>query len=506
VTLATTSLAPGESTEGTITHIVLESDAPSVTNTATATGTDPLGGTVNDTDPCRINVAIGPDIEVIKTASLTGTCPGTDPLNACIGDTVTYCFNVTNTGDVTLTNVTVVDDIYGHVTLATNTLAPGDSTLGTLTHVATVADIPSVTNIATVSATDPLGGIVTDDDDCTVNTEINPGIRVTKTASPPGGPPGTDITFTITVTNAGDCLLDPVMVVDTLPGEMSYVSSSPAADSHDGTITWNNVGPLDVGASKTIKLVARIDEGAAGMLENLACATGTPPVGADVHDCDTAVIEVLAKTIEPPEKTLFDITTEIKSDGIVIEGEQFGWETGNGNLLNNPPLIPGEAVGGIKYDEKMISLNGTTKFEKRFGVNTNVTPNIEVSKSIGYKSGDLGSLSYAEQVGMRYYGASPPLSSTTTCEEVNAYSKMVVTDVDATTETEVGIIETDERDLLYEIDAEGKGSVSAGVDTFVEGGGDVDTPASRMMYEDKSDAYGGNFTFRKEIGYTSNPP
>jgi hypothetical protein len=105
----------------------------------------------------------------------------------------------------------------------------------------------------------------------------------------------------------------------------------------------------------------------------------------------------------------------------VIEGEQFGWETGNGNLLNNPPLSPGEAVGGIKYDDKMISSNGTTEFEKSFGVNTNVMPNIAVTKDIGYKSGDLGSLSYDEQAGMRYSGASPPLSSTTKCENVNAY-------------------------------------------------------------------------------------
>ena len=179
----------------------------------------------------------------------------------------------------------------------------------------------------------------------------------------------------------------------------------------------------------------------------------------------------------------------------MIEGEQFGWMTGNGNLLNNPPISPGEAVGSIKYDEKMIGSNGTTEFTKNFGVNTNVTPNIAVTKDIGYKSGDLGSLSHAEQVGMRYYGASPPLSSTTKCEDVNAYSKMVVTDVSAATETEVGITETDERDLHYGIDAEGKGSVSAG----------VDASASSMSYKDKSTAYGGNFSLHKKVDYTSKP-
>ncbi len=324
------------------------------------------------------------------------------------------------------------------------------------------------------------------------------GISVNKVANPPDVAPSSNVEFTITIPNTGDCTLDPVRVVDTLPAWMSYVSSSPAADTHDGTIIWNNVGPLDPGASKTISLVARIASDASGTLTNAVTVTGTSSTGEEVTDSDTVTVTVLAKTIEPPTQTLIDVTTEIKSDGIVIEDEQFGWETGNGNLLNNPPLSPGEAVGGIKYDEKMIGSNGTTEFTKNFGVNTNVTPNLAVTKDIGYKSGDLGSLSYDEQVGMRYAGASPPLSPTTKCEEVNAYSKMVVTDVEAATETEVGITETDERDLHYGIDAEGKGTVSAGVDASVEDG------RTDMTYKDESIAY-SNFTFSKEIGYNKPP-
>ena len=342
------------------------------------------------------------------------------------------------------------------------------------------------------------------DDDGTANGVIvdqggpgmSLGIRVTKVADPPDVAPSSNVEFTITVSNTGDCTLDPVRVVDTLLGWMSYVSSSPAADTHDGTIIWNNVGPLDPGASKTITLVARIASDASGSVTNAVMVTGTNlTTGVNVTDSDTVTVTVLAKTIEPSTKTLIDVTTEIKSDRIVIEGEQFGWEAGNGNLLNNPPLSPGEAVGGIKYGDKMIGSNGTTEFTKNFGVNTNVTPNLAVTKDIGYTSGDLGSLSYAEQVSMRYSGASPPLSSTTKCEDVNAYSKMVVTDVDAATETEVGITETDERDLHYGIDAEGKGSVSAG----------VDASTSSMSYKDKSTAYGGNFSLHKKVDYTSKP-
>jgi hypothetical protein len=60
-------------------------------------------------------------------------------------------------------------NIYGSVTVGTTTLAPGESTLGTVTHEVTEEDIPPIINIATVNATDPLGDSVTDDDDCTIN-------------------------------------------------------------------------------------------------------------------------------------------------------------------------------------------------------------------------------------------------------------------------------------------------------------------------------------------------
>jgi uncharacterized repeat protein (TIGR01451 family) len=452
-----------------------------------------------------------PDIEIKKTAFPTEGAPCTD---------VTFTITVTNTGDCTLDPVEVVDtlpagmsyvsddsggSVVGNTITWTTSLGMGASqTIHLVAHINEGAT-GTLTDSVTATGTPPKGDDVTDSDTATV-TALAPGISVEKVADPTSNAPSTDVTFTITVTNTGDCTLDPVTVVDTLPAGMSYVSSDPAGSVVGNTITWN-VGPLASEASKTITLKAHIDAGAAGMLENVVTATGTPPEGEDVHDCDTADIdiEVLARTIEPPQQTLIEITTDIKSDGTVIEGEQFGWETGNGNLLNNPPLSPGEAVGGIKYDEKMLGLNGTTEFTKCFNVNTNVTPNLYVTKTIGYKSGDLGSLSHAEQVGMHYFGASPPLSSNTTCEQVNAYSEMVVTNVQAATETEVGITENHERSLLYEIYVEGNGTVSAGVDAFVDAGRSADAPASRMMYKEKSIGY-GNFTFRKEVGYTSKQP
>jgi uncharacterized repeat protein (TIGR01451 family) len=119
---------------------------------------------------------------------------------------------------------------------------------------------------------------------------ISPEISVEKTAFTTSGAPSSNVTFTITVSNTGDCTLDPVRVVDTLSAWMSYVSSSPAADTHDGTIIWNNVGPLDPGDSKTITLVARIASDASGSVTNAVTVTGTSPTGEEVTDSGTVTV------------------------------------------------------------------------------------------------------------------------------------------------------------------------------------------------------------------------
>ncbi|MCK4399118.1 MAG: DUF11 domain-containing protein [Methanophagales archaeon] len=246
-------------------------------------------------------------IKVDKTVAVCALCPFESRLPVKIGDTVFYRYIVTNTGDVTLTGITVNDDIYGPVTLGKNTLAPGESTEGTITHVVVESDAPTVTDTATATGTDPLGGTVTDTDDCTINVAIAaPAITVVKTASPTEGAPSTNVTFTTNVTNTGNCTLDPVKVVDTLPAGMSYVATgtSPTPDSAvekpDGTwtITWDNVGPLAASESKTITLIGHIDGDVLGTLTDSVTVTGTPPIGGNVTDSNTADVTALASSIK----------------------------------------------------------------------------------------------------------------------------------------------------------------------------------------------------------------
>ena len=251
-------------------------------------------------------------------------------------------------------------------------------------------------------------------------------------------------------------------------------------------------------------------------------------------------VALASPAVKPTSETeKLDITTTITCNGDVVESQSLNWEIDSGNLLDNPPLAADEKYGNIGYNEKMIGSNGSTEFGKTFVLDTGTVPNLYVDKQIGYTQGGLGSLSHEEQLGMKVTAAGkdkgkasspkcPPYDNSTrkleewkwcicpftpwkatpgtpavpgSCEEVNTYSKVVATDVEATTETSVGITEAPVN-LKYKINAEGTGLVIAGVDVYVADGRGVDTLGSRMAYKEKSIGY-GNVTFDKKIGYES---
>jgi uncharacterized repeat protein (TIGR01451 family) len=124
-------------------------------------------------------------------------------------------------------------------------------------------------------------------------TVPTPGITVTKTAAPTIVYSWMNVLYKIKVKNTGNCTLNPVKVVDTLPAGMSFVISSIDMNISDGQITWSNIGPLAAGESKVIRLVAHIDEEAEGVLNNSVNVTGTLPTGDYVHSCGTAQVIVM---------------------------------------------------------------------------------------------------------------------------------------------------------------------------------------------------------------------
>jgi uncharacterized repeat protein (TIGR01451 family) len=150
-------LAVGEVWHYTCLHLVTEDDPDPIPNTGTITGDTEEGDggeEVTDSDDHVVDI-IHPAVDIVKTV---------DEEIVAVGTTVTYTYVVTNTGDTTLYDVSVDDDILGHIG-DIDVLEPGQSV--SLTKDFVVGDAP-VTNVATAEGEDILGRSVSADDDATV--------------------------------------------------------------------------------------------------------------------------------------------------------------------------------------------------------------------------------------------------------------------------------------------------------------------------------------------------
>ena len=337
---ATDDLAVGESVTWTATYALTQADvnAGYVENQATATGSSPSGtGDVTDvsdddgtnaSDKTRKTFTGSSALTLIKTASdpVDNDSNGVDA-----GDVITFTYVATNSGNVTLTNVSIAEaqaDFTGTGTLpsptyasggsdqdsdsATDDLAVGESVTWTATYALTQADVNAgfVENQATATGSSPSGtGDVTDvsDDDGTNAGDVtrknfagSPGLTLIKTASDPvdndsnGVDAGDVITFTYVATNSGNVTLTNVSIAEaqadftgtgTLPSP-TYASGGSDQDSDSAT------DDLAVGESVTWTATYALTQADvnAGFVENQAKATGSSPSGTgdvtDVSDDD----------------------------------------------------------------------------------------------------------------------------------------------------------------------------------------------------------------------------
>ncbi len=142
-----TDIAPGESITCSGTYAITQADidAGQRDNTATASGTTPAGGAVEDMDSHTEPIQQAPAIMIDKEITGEDTYDET-------GDVISYSYTITNTGNVTLAGpFTVEDDIIGTLAdCASGPLAPGNSVVCTATYTITLDDLVdgSVTNVA----------------------------------------------------------------------------------------------------------------------------------------------------------------------------------------------------------------------------------------------------------------------------------------------------------------------------------------------------------------------
>ena len=172
-TPATQSIPAGEIRNFVATYTVTQADvdAGALTNTATASGVyTGAGGPLavsSASDTAELPTAVrAPGLTIVKTGSLVdANGNGT----ADLGETIEYSFVVRNAGNVTLTAVSVVDDLVtGLDPLVVATLAPGaTANFDADPYTVTAADMTrgAIVNVASATATSPTGAVITSPDD-----------------------------------------------------------------------------------------------------------------------------------------------------------------------------------------------------------------------------------------------------------------------------------------------------------------------------------------------------
>ncbi|HEY3274110.1 MAG TPA: hypothetical protein VGJ92_10120, partial [Methanocella sp.] len=275
VALPKTTLAPGESMTCTASATAA---AGQYLNNGTAAGTY-NGKRVSNSDAAYYYGYNTAGIGIVASTN------GSDGTYIPAGTTISWTYLVTNTGNVTLTNIVVTDNRGVMVTLPKTTLVPAESMTGTAAGIATAG---LYENTGTATATRPNGSVASASDTSSYFGS-SPGINIVMTTNGADGsqiPTGHAITWRYTVTNTGNVVLSEVAVTDNRSVIPVYVSGDANADGRlDLTETW---------------IYEATGTATAGSYANKGTVTAMPPAGARITDEDTSsyVGYVLAIDVE----------------------------------------------------------------------------------------------------------------------------------------------------------------------------------------------------------------
>ena len=311
------------------------------TNVGTVTAQDPIGTALTASNAENYFGAV-PAIAMTKQTNGTDndTAPGP---TITAGSTVTWTYLVTNTGNVTLSNVTVNDDKAGAVTCPSKTLAPAASMTCTKTGIAVSGQY---TNIGTATGTDPTGAIVTASNPdnyfgATPTLTIVTKTNGTDNDNPTGPilPVGALVTWTYTVTNTGNVPFSSVVVTDSKIGAVACPAST-----------------LDVGGSFTCTMTGTA---IAGQYTNLGTATGTSAGGTitasnpDNYFGAAPAIGIVTKTngVDGDSGSL-----------IVPAGSPVTWTyvvTNRGNIALSSVAVTDSKLGAISCPAATLAVGGS---------------------------------------------------------------------------------------------------------------------------------------------------
>ncbi len=353
------ALAPAGSAGLTITARVTQ--AGTVTNTASVTASDQP-----DPDPTDNTASVTVTTQTIADLTITKTLTG----SPVPGRPITYTIVVTNTGPspVTAANVTDLFPVAFVAPAWTCTADPGSSCAAaagtgnlettvtleagdhaTFTVTGLIAANATGLLVNTVTVTVPTGALDPDpaNNSATSTATLTPfaDVHITK-EGPLTAVAGTNLVYTITVTNAGPSDATSVTVADPTPPGLTFV-----ANAEDCTTAFPcNLGTLPRAATRTIMATFAVPSGytTPNPIANTATVSSPTP--------DTAAGNNSATTNTPVGAPVTDLHIT-KTNG--VDGVVAGQATTYTITITNP-LGPSDASGATVTDTFPATLTGVT--------------------------------------------------------------------------------------------------------------------------------------------------
>ena len=313
-------IKPGESKDVAFTHIVTEADikAGEVVNIATI-GNDSSTVTTDTEDP-------NPNFVVTKTATELNGTKVNGKVAVKVGDKITYVITVENTGNVTLENVVVTDELLPEFNHTIETLNRGSNNKVSITVEYTVQekDLKDGKLVNVAKATIPEKEETGKEELPVSNIAIEKHVAEYKNGEytilskealeSARYKVGDSVWYAITLTNNGE-VADTVTVTDTLTDGLAYANEASETINYDTktkTITWNTT--LQAKGTKTLYIKATITNSAIQGDPISSITTGTTWWETNNGDIATGKQEASAK--------LF-----IKLDGKILENDQNNHDT-----------------------------------------------------------------------------------------------------------------------------------------------------------------------------------
>ncbi len=311
--------------------------------------------------------------------------------NVFAGQSVDYTITATNAGPSTATNVVVQDDLPAGATLQNAsgsyalsngvvrwpgvTLAPGTAATFTLTLLAP-ASATSFLNVAL--ATSP-----TADPDPTNNNGSSSKSRVTTKITPSAdvavlllGPAtaaqGSNFVYTLTLTNAGPSTSSNLVVSDSLPLGLVFVSASSGGKATNNIVTWPAIKALPLGAVTNLTLT--VYSANPGFFTNVASALAVTYDPDPTNNSGVLPVSRAQTMILPTQFEIFAGTPALNPQTGLYEETVAVTNTGDATILGFRLH-----VGGLRSGVTLYNAEGTSNNVPFINYNFPVDPSNAVS-------------------------------------------------------------------------------------------------------------------------------